>query len=179
MSNVKTYLCQVGAPGAAGKVYVAGCQLGELPDRYREGAEISSGAIAVKNEYGVTISGLVVGNWYAVEAFNGAYTLGDGSSGWCFGARNDGGKILWSNTMGHFYHAPTGIHYYFESIPAWGAHLEWVTADYVRMYWRATTETISVGVNDTEGYYGDNGGSLSWRLRSAEVGGLWVCGVEM
>lgn len=80
--------------------------------------------------------------------------------------------------MGHFYHVGSGQHVYNEDMPAWGAYVEWVTADYVRMYWKATTVTISVGVNDIEGYYGDNGGSLSWRLRSAEAG-LWVCGVEM
>ncbi len=122
---------------------------------YVLGAEEDSGAITVTSEAGHEITGLVAGNWYALEAYNGPWYNGAGSAAYGFAASNDGGTTwtLWIGTDG--------------TLPSWASYLE-ADGNYGRIYFQATAGmSLYVRVGDTPGYFYDNSGSLSWRLSAA------------
>lgn len=143
---------------------------------YTLGAEISTGSIPVTSAAGATISGLTIGNWYAVEAFGGGwspwgeavipypfYTFWASNNGGTTWAGNMGGNdaIIPDPIGGNRFPIPT-MHV---DYPSWGSFVEIIDEHYVRFYFRATTTSIKVGVPDY--IPDDNGGALSWRLHAA------------
>lgn len=139
-------------------------------DSYTPGAEISTGAIPVTSQAGVEISGLEIGQWYAVEGFNGYWDPGPGfpmeSSKFQL---SDGSGF--SGVVGR---ETTGV-LYTES-PDFCAFSETFTGEdgkiYGRTYFQAAVTSIWVRVQDALGDYFDNLGTLSWRLRSAAYSGV-------
>jgi hypothetical protein len=147
------------------------------------GAEISNGAINVTSMAGETVSGLTIGNWYAVEAFNGPWQRGIGfGDDYTYRVSNDGGATWEPNEslplpgwLGRLYDGVMHL-----DIPAWATYAEVVNVDYARCYFLATTTSIKIRVGDQIDF-SDNTGTLSWRLRSASItgSGLLTNGVRM
>lgn len=141
---------------------------------YTLGDEISTGSIPVTDASGAAITGLTIGNWYAVEAFGGPWSPWTGITPhfYDFWVSNDEGAT-WSGNMGGvdaIIPDPNGMYRYpiptmHVDMPAWGSFVEIVDEHYVRFYFKATTTSIRVGIPDY--IIADNEGTLSWRLWAA------------
>jgi hypothetical protein len=137
---------------------------------YTPGDEISTGAINVTSEIGHEITGLVVGEKYAIESWNGYFGAGTGYPViYSKFSLSDGSG--YSGVVGQGIHGaalPNTIS------PNFCVYSEmYVGGDdknYGRTYFQATTTSVWIRVQDSIGNYGDNFGTLSWRLREAEFG---------
>jgi hypothetical protein len=151
---------------------------------YVPGAEIDTGEIDSTDEIGEEITGLTIDQWYAIECFNGFFTLCDGF--WpviCsdFELSNNGGAS-WSGNVGWACSKVDDIVGHLSLIsPSFAAYSEQVGIDhYGRTYFKATTTSVKIRVHDGPGQYDDNAGILSWRLRSATApsGVIYVSAVR-
>ena len=170
MSSIYTSGVQLGVLPTAGTIYTSGVQLGVVPTN----TEIDSGAIDVTLDDGATISNLVVGTFYSIEATGGPWR--QSVFGWtnnhAFAASNDGGST-WSGVMGGFDDGAT----FGEDNPAWSTALVNLDGLRARMHWRATTTSIKIQVGDSPGAFADNSGALGWLLR--EGLGVFTSGVRL
>lgn len=132
---------------------------------YTYGDEISTGPITVTDDTGHEISGLTIGNWYAIESLNGYWDPGPTytQTNSTFSLSNGGG---FSGVVGLSQNVEV------VSLPSFCEHGEvFVGGDgktYGRVYFQATTTSVFVRVADSK--FTDNTGTLSWRLRSAVAG---------
>jgi len=139
---------------------------------YTAGSQISSGSIDVTSDAGRTISGLTIGNWYAVETFGGPWSPWPDvtPSFYTFSSSNDGGAT-WSGWAGYIAAIPGDWQNRFPTsamyvdIPYWATYYEIVSTYYVRYYFQATTTSILVRPADYSNI--DNIGTLSYKLSSA------------
>ena len=136
---------------------------------YTLGAEKSTGAITVNSSNGNQITGLTIGNYYAVEAFNGPfyfYINPAQAAGYLFNLSKD--RLSWEGELGTT-EVPTGSGNwgYHLDLPTWAAYAEYTAspAVYGRCYFQATTTSIFIRVSDSK--HSDNSGTLSWRLSDA------------
>jgi hypothetical protein len=148
-------------------------------DTYTPGDEISTGAIPVTSEAGIEISGLAVGQWYAVEGFNGYW---DPGPGWPM----ESSKFQLSDGTGYSGMAGRDVSGSLHTTPPdFGAFAEIFTGSdgkiYGRVYFQSPVTSIYARVGDVEGQFSDNSGTLSWRLRSAAYSGVITipAGVEL
>ena len=118
----------------------------------------STGAITVTAEAGVTVSGLTSGQYYCIEATGGPWDSGEPRLNYAFAVSNDGGGS-WSTGMGF----TVGVGFSL-SLPAWAIRVEKADNLRARMFWKATTTSIKIRVADGAGDFGDNSGSLSYKL---------------
>lgn len=141
---------------------------------------LDTGAIDITDEYGTEVSGLSVGDCYAIEAYNGPYSVYSSDSPYntifySFGLTLDGtswvGTSGWAGYDDYDQHQLIpGVERWWLSKPNWVLYAEWVSSAkiYARVYWIASTTSVWIGCHDGEGEYDDNDGSLSYRL--------WSCG---
>jgi hypothetical protein len=138
-------------------------------DTYTPGEEISTGAIPVTSQAGVEISGLSVGQWYAVEGWNGYFKIGVSYSQLSSNFNLSDGSVF-SGNVGQYMVSGSTPEDRTQS-PSFCAYSECFDgADgkrYGRTYFMATTSSVWIRANDEPGLYGDNTGTLSWRLRNA------------
>lgn len=159
---------------------------------WAKGASIDTDPITVKLETGDTISGLVVGELYALEGKNGPwYDRGTLISTASIPVTVEAGATISGLTPGNYYciegsNGPwndgTNDHYIYEvsddggttwylpSAAPWVAYAEIFnpTGDgYQRMYFQATTTSIKIRVADTPGGFGDNTGTLDYTIYDA------------
>ena len=144
----------------------AGTIVNNATTAYSLGNVIETGAIPVTSTVGVKVSGLQIGQWYALEAFNGPFYLQGATEfykDWAFTADN--------NNIANYDYIMGYINYWdnkmFTAIPPWAAHGEAVDSHYYRMYWQATTTDI--WVRNADAMCDDNSplGTLSYRLWNA------------
>lgn len=138
---------------------------------YVPGDAIRSGSVLATSADGVEITGLVVGEWYALESAGGPYKLSDpDQSSYSFMADVgfgwspegvDGGMGSWYTLEGNLvsnYKMPVGA-----------AHVE-AAGLYARVYWQASTTTAKFKAYDqNDGARWNNSGSLGYVLREASV----------
>lgn len=129
---------------------------------YIPGDQISSGSYAGSSSTGALISGLTVGQWYAIDGAGGPVTLTlSGAQVYDFDASNDG--ITFTGQIGKSY---SGSYVFMLSAPSFAAHVEAIDSNHGRFYWQATTTGIRVRFN---GYSSANSGTLGYVLRSASI----------
>lgn len=173
------------AAAASGDVIVIAGAGTLVPDAgYVAGAILSTGTVDATNGTGVTISGLTVGQWYAVEAAAGPWynitPIASGDILYCYQLNNGSG---WSAGIGTLANLDTispsrpANRYTPLTPPAWAAHAEEADSLRARVYWQATTTSITIRVHDN--LFGDNSGSLGWILRAATIGGSVPAGVRL
>jgi hypothetical protein len=136
---------------------------------YTLGAQISTGSVPVASGAGTEISGLTVGNWYAIETTGGPWRP-DGS--WfnldftSYQVSNDAGAS-WSQALGTIGTPAVpqllepGMHL---GLPSWGAYAE-ANGTHARLYFQATGTSIFIRTDDI--WWNDNTGSLGWKLSAA------------
>ena len=141
---------------------------------YTLGSVLSSGSIPVTSDDGATITGLSIGQWYAVESSGGPWAPWAGITPcfYTFSASNvSSGSSGWQGIMG-FQDAIPGdplrralypTTYY--DYPTWASYYEAV-GNYGRFYFNATTTSIRVRVADYLSC-SDNSGTLIWTLYAA------------
>lgn len=148
-------------------------------DSYTPGDEISSGAITVTSEGGNEISGLMPGQWYAVECWNGYWKAGSEFAQLnSFFELSDGtgfSGIVGQGAAGDPYTTSPNFCSFSEMYVGEDGK------NYGRTYFLAAVSAVSVRVHDAPGDYGDNTGTLSWRLRNANFSGAITVpnGVEL
>jgi hypothetical protein len=152
---------------------------------YTPGSVLSSGSIPVTSDDGATITGLTIGQWYAVESFGGPWApwVGITPRFYTFSASNiSSGSSGWEGIMGFQDGMPIdpyrGVTYpaTYQSYPSWASYYEAV-GNYGRFYFQATTTSIRVRVADYGGC-GDNTGTLSWMLYSVTANVYPVLNVD-
>ena len=156
------------------------------------GAEIATGAITVTSETGVLVSGLVIGDWYSIEAYNGPWIAHIPRPPYGEPTNVQGDNWSFYASLGTFFESAYQIGLGFdrflishdsiwcEDLPAWGAFIEAVDAYYGRLHFQAVTTSIRVRVGDQNTLFYDNGGTLSWRLRSSSPDTITIpYGVEL
>ena len=146
-------------------------------DTYYPGSEIDNGAIPVTVATGVQISGLTIGKWYSIESTGGPwsnkyYNLPENPfhNIRYFDVSND--ELNWYGGPVHYY---DGMVFPNMVLPPWAAFMEcseFENSDIQqrnnRIYFKATTTSIWIRVSDYL-LFSDNTGSLSWKLRFANV----------
>ena len=131
------------------------------------GDEIGNGSIPVTNQTGIEITGLTIGEWYAVEATGGPWKevglilteglyrfqadFGSGFTGETFQVA--------ANYIGSEY---LELLHDYESYPLYPE-----AGKLFRVYWQAINTTLKLRVADVEGLFADNIGSLGYLLRHA------------
>ena len=140
------------------------------PATYTLGAEKSTGSIPVTSDAGALITGTIINQWYAVEAFGGPWSpWGTDATKkfYIYNASNDGGTT-WTGRMGYIDVIPTdplgrySAPEWCTDYPNWGSFGEIVGTYYFRFYFKATTNSIKVRVADSS--FANNSGTLSWKL---------------
>lgn len=133
---------------------------------YIVGDEIDTGSVDADSSTGITITGLTIGNWYALEATDGPfYHVADLSLyGYAFQVSYTGSDFG-TNSMG-WMRRSTGD-FYNTTIPSWGAYLEDVDGYHARLYFQAQQETVKFRVSNSIFY--DNSETLGWKLSEASV----------
>ena len=148
----------------SGIVYGSTTALGDAVEGadWVAGAEISTGAITVTSSAGATVSGLVVGNKYSIEAYNGPWDRGTHyDPEYTYRLSNDGGASWSAGYLGMENNGTLRL-----NAPAWVDKAEEVDTYYARCYFVASTTSIAIRVGE-DGEWHDNTGTLSWRLSSA------------
>ena len=146
---------------------------------YILGDEITSAAITVyNNDIGDEITGLTIGELYAIEAFNGPwYSAPDGS----FGQPVNDDRKNYSFYVNEDTNWPSvgqiGLGwdplggndpFWNEDMPEFGVHIEAVTTQYARLYFVAPSTSIRIRVGDFTGSFDNDSGTLSYKLSNAE-----------
>lgn len=124
---------------------------------YTLGSFISGGIVQGNDGVGVDVGGLTPGNWYAIESTGGPYDF-DGGGHWGYVGRIDNNDIGGNAWYGYVEKYPEGI------VAAVDNH---VNGNYGRGYFQAVAPTVNFKCADS--YYGDNTGSLGYRLYNAIV----------
>lgn len=110
---------------------------------FAEGSFISSGNITASDGGGSTISGLTIGDWYAIETSGGPWNSGTGSE-YGVALSNDAGATWVLSETGN-----------------WVSHVE-NTGSYERIFFKATTTSVKARVQDY--YFVDNSGTIDYTL---------------
>lgn len=123
-------------------------------------AQKSTGAITVTAEGGVNVSGLTIGQYYCIEARGGPWTAHPTiPNEYAYALSNDGGSN-WSAVAGYSGYDSA----FLLGLPSWAIRVERADNLRARTFWKATTTSIDIRVGDGAGEFGDNGGSLSYKL---------------
>ncbi len=163
------------AAGPGDIVFLPACTITNTASSFTPGSEVSTGAITVTSEAGNEISGLTPGQWYAVESWNGYFSLGDG---WALIDSNfDMSQISGSGFSGNVGQYADGVDkttpHDSTTSPSFCVYSECFNGldgkRYGRTYFLATAESVWIRVHDVPGSYADITGTLSWRLRNATV----------
>ena len=143
--------------GGGGECFIEGGYVRGSTDEfdfgYAVGSTISTTVLTVTAEAGHTVVGLIVGNWYCMESTGGPWNEGLGSTRYDIALSDDGGANWYGGPP------PTGFLAYWD-LPG-GTHF--------RGFWKATTTSVKVRVDDTAGDFADNTGSLSAILKNASL----------
>lgn len=110
------------------------------------GASLSSGSVTVSSAAGNTISGLTVGNWYAVTTSGGPW--------------NSPSTVEYDSQL-----ALDGVMFVDSKVGNGIAHVDSVSTYYETQYFKATNTSIKIRVQDYS--FGDNTGSLSYDIYPA------------
>ncbi len=147
-----------------------------IPSSFELGSLIDSDTIVVTSATGTEITGLTIGQWYAIEGASGPWHAGAGSPGsgnyYDFDMSIDGatfsGHIGYDNADSTFH----------TDVPTFAALVEAKDAQYGRVYFKAPTTSVWVRVADVT--FGDNTGTFGYRLLNATVGdkGIYLDDVE-
>lgn len=149
---------------------------------YTPGSIISSGAISITSESGDTIGSLSIGAWYCVEAYDAYNRWTGGPDPYPYTNEiqlsNDGGST-WEGKFGGrgFLSAAADVGpatVYNTDLPSFCPFGEfWGSPDATRprLYFQATATNVKIRVWDVPTAFGDNTGSLTWRLRNATAPG--------
>ena len=135
---------------------------------YVKGVQQQYGS-ASANSTGIKITGLTIGEWYALEAYAGPWQVWDASPGtwrdiYNFGASPDG--ITWSGNMGLGYEETNYIYRY--DVPTFGVAAEAVVGTYYGIfYFQAALTSVWFRPHIDTGPNGQNQGSLGWVLSLA------------
>lgn len=134
---------------------------------YTLGSYISSGYVQGTDESGVTISGLTVGQYYAIAAGGGPFDQNINMAGkWSYRGGVDVNGGGWYDLGGNEYDG------YYRSSPAGPMLFFEYAGNYGRGYFQASQITAKFHPTDTPGQYADNAGTLDWHLYNAvAIGG--------
>jgi len=140
---------------------------------YLPGNVISSGSANATNASGVSIGGLTIGDYYAIDGAGGPFDVGGvGSQSYNFDLALTGAGF--SGNVGRMIiTGGGGSDDFYLTLPSGGAFVEAINNYYGRVYWKATLSSISFRCWDynTPSFYPDNSGSLGYILRNASVYG--------
>lgn len=122
---------------------------------YRAGSVISSGTLQAYNPTPVAVP-VTPGSWYAVEGAGGPWYSGLGYEYTInLDANLSMANVAWIGRDHNGTHAQAGF----------GDYAEMISANYGRVYFKATGNAVYIIVADT--YFGDNTGTMGWVLRAA------------
>lgn len=131
---------------------------------YAPGSTLSTGSVNGNSTSGVEITGLTVGEWYAIDGAGGPWHAGAtpplNGNYYIFELSTDG--ITFSGRIG--LDAAQG---YFLVLPSFAAYIEAVDGNLGRVYFQASSTSIWFRCNDVT--YGDNTGTMGYALRTATV----------
>jgi hypothetical protein len=132
---------------------------------YSRGAGLSSGSVAGTNALGTEITGLVEGNWYAVECAGGPWWADETERYECYSFQlSNGGGFSGAVGLAISNDIPVML----TTPPVFCVSVEVLTYYYACTYFQATTPSIWFRCMDP-GAFDNNRESLGWILRSAIV----------
>lgn len=130
------------------------------------GSQLGTNTVNATSSSGIQITGLTIGDWYAIEGTGGPWHAGGSPplSGnyYTFDLSLDG--LTWDGPIG-FTNTDQVMHL---DLPDFVYSGEAVDAHYGRIYFQATTTSVWFRVSDSS--YGDNSGTLGYKLYSAVYG---------
>lgn len=139
------------------------------------GSLISTATVSGTSSTGTQITGLTIGEWYAVEGANGPFHMGGGSpfngDYYDFELSLDG--VTFSGMIG-YNNTDALMHL---DLPTFAAYAEAVDTHNARVYFKAIS--TSVWFRAIDGVWTDNSGSLDYKLSNATApGSITLDGVE-
>jgi hypothetical protein len=135
-------------------------------DDYLVGSVVASGSVAYNSASGATISGLTVGNWYAIEGAGGPLTNVGLYSVYDIDIDLDGDGS-WGDGWGGYGHTPTTGYLLYVSAPdARIVKSETFDDKYARWYFQAPATSIKFRPH---GYTGNTAGTIGAAVRNVTV----------